>query len=76
MGWIFNFRPIYGTGQDKWAGVWASKYQIDWIPGLNWSQVTGLLPWVPKPSLSFSARTLFKLLNGVFFKKSFYIKVT
>ncbi len=31
---------------------------------------------VPNSSLSFSARTLFKLLNGVFFKKSLYTKVT
>ena len=29
----------------------------------------------PIPSPSFSARTLFKLLNGVFFAKSFYTKV-
>ena len=30
---------------------------------------------VPNPSPSFSARTLFKLLNSAFFAKSFYTKV-
>ena len=32
-------------------------------------------PRVPNTSPSFSAYTLFKLLNGVFFTKSFYTKV-
>jgi hypothetical protein len=29
----------------------------------------------PNPPLSFSARTLFKLLNGVIYAKTFYMKV-
>jgi hypothetical protein len=36
--------------------------------------VCSALP-VPNFPLSFSSRTLFKLLNGVFFAKSFYTKV-
>ncbi len=31
--------------------------------------------WVPNPCPSYSTCTLFKLLNGVFFAKSFYTKV-
>ncbi len=33
------------------------------------------IPMVPNFPHSFSARTLFKLLNGVFFTKNFYTKV-
>ncbi|BAS73969.1 Os01g0709750 [Oryza sativa Japonica Group] len=56
-----------------WIGFLQNNQTILTRPQ-NGYRVCSALP-VPNFPLSFSSRTLFKLLNGVFFAKSFYTKV-